>query len=102
VRFETLYLELPKETHSSFGAGIHYDAAILGLIGTEKHLEYTAISDNVTITKRLQENSAKNQIIISREVYAHVKDEIEVRPILPVAAKGKTQPVEVFEGLGLK
>lgn len=102
ARFEALYLELPKEAHLSFGAGIHYGDAILGLIGTEKRLEYTAISDSVNTAKRLQENSAKNQIIISREAYARVKDEIEVRPIAPVAAKGKTQPLEVYEVLGLK
>jgi len=99
---ETLYKELPKEEHLAFGAGIHYGDAVLGLIGTEKRLEYTAISDSVNTAKRLQENSARNQIIISREAYARVKDLIEVKPITPVAAKGKTTPLEVFEVLGLK
>jgi PAS domain S-box-containing protein len=100
--FENLYKELPKESHLFFGAGIHYGDAVLGLIGTEKRLEYTAISDSVNTTKRLQENSAKNQIIISREAYARVKDEVEAKPIAPVAAKGKTQPLEVYEVVGLK
>ena len=100
--FGNLYRELPKESHLFFGAGIHYGDAVLGLIGTEKRLEYTAISDSVNTTKRLQENSAKNQIIISREAYARVKDEVEAKPIAPVAAKGKTQPLEVYEVVGLK
>jgi class 3 adenylate cyclase len=99
---EALYKELPKEEHLSFGAGIHYGEAVLGLIGTERRLEYTAISDSVNTAKRLQENSAKNQIIISKVAYARVKDEIEVKPIAPVAAKGKTVPLEVFEVLKLK
>ena len=100
--FEGLYKVLPKEAHLAFGAGIHYGDAILGLIGTDRRIEYTAISDSVNTAKRLQENSAKNQIIISREAYARVKDDVEVRPIAPVAAKGKTQPLEVYEVLGLK
>jgi len=100
--FEGLYKILPKEAHLAFGAGIHYGDAILGLIGTDRRIEYTAISDSVNTAKRLQENSAKNQIIISREAYARVKDEVEVRPIAPVAAKGKTAPLEVYEVLGLK
>jgi PAS domain S-box-containing protein len=100
--FENLYKELPKEAHLAFGAGIHYGDAILGLIGTDRRLEYTAISDSVNTAKRLQENSAKNQIIISREAYARVQDEVEVRPITPVSAKGKTAPLEVYEVLGLK
>jgi len=100
--FEGLYKELPKEEHLAFGAGIHYGDAILGLIGTDRRLEYTAISDSVNTTKRLQENSAKNQIIISKVAYERVKKNIEVKPIEPVAAKGKTVPLEVFEVLGLK
>jgi class 3 adenylate cyclase len=99
---EKLYKELPAEAHLAFGAGIHYGDAVLGLIGTERRLEYTAISDSVNTAKRLQENSAKNQIIISREAYARVKDEIEVKPLSPVSAKGKTAPLEVFEVLRLK
>jgi adenylate cyclase len=100
--FQHLYTVLPKESHLFFGAGIHYGDAVLGLIGTEKRLEYTAISDSVNTAKRLQENSAKNQIIISRIAYDRVKNEVEAKPIAPVAAKGKTQPLEVYEVLGLK
>ncbi|MFN8383676.1 MAG: adenylate/guanylate cyclase domain-containing protein [Anaerolineales bacterium] len=40
-------------------------------------MEYTAISDSVNIAKRIQENSAKNQILISKEAYERVKDEVE-------------------------
>jgi len=100
--FEGLYKILPQEAHLAFGAGIHYGDAILGLIGTDRRIEYTAISDSVNTAKRLQENSAKNQIIISEAAYKRVKKEIEVKPISPVSAKGKTAPLEVFEVLGLK
>ena len=99
---EALYKELPKDSHLAFGAGIHYGDAVLGLIGTDRRLEYTAISDSVNTAKRLQENSAKNQIIISREAFERVSGEIEVKPIIPLAVKGKTTPLDVFEVLGLK
>lgn len=100
--FEGLYQELPNEEHLAFGAGIHYGDAVLGLIGTDRRLEYTAISDSVNTTKRLQENSAKNQIIISADAYKRVKKDIEVKPLEPIAAKGKAAPLDVFEILGLK
>src|SRR5258706_288018 len=99
---EAMYKVLAEETHLAFGAGIHYGDAVLGLIGTEKRLEYTAIGDSVNTAKRLQENSAKNQIIISRAAHARVQDDIIVKPIAPVAAKGKTAPLEVYEVVGLK
>ena len=99
---EMLYKELPEDTHLAFGAGIHYGDAVLGLIGTEKRLEYTAISDSVNTAKRIQENSAKNQILISREAYQRVQKQVRAEPFSPLIVKGKTQPVEVYEVLGLK
>ena len=98
----TLHAELPKEAHLDFGVGIHYGEAVLGWIGTEKRLEYTAISDSVNTTKRIQENCAKNQILISREAYERVQDEIDTKPFVPLSVKGKTQPLDVYEVLGLK
>jgi len=44
-----------------------YGEAVLGWIGTEKRLEYTAIGDSVNTAKRIQENAARNQILISKE-----------------------------------
>jgi PAS domain S-box-containing protein len=97
-----LHDELPMEAHLDFGLGIHYGEAVLGLIGTEKRLEYTAIGDSINTTKRIQENSAKNQILLSREAYERVKQQVDARPFTPLTVKGKTQPLDVFEVLGLK
>jgi PAS domain S-box-containing protein len=99
---ENLYKELPPEFHLAFGAGIHCGDAVLGLIGTEKRLEYTAISDAVNTAKRIQENSARNQILISRDAFERVSGEVNARPHANMGVKGKTQPLEVFEVLGLK
>ena len=98
---ENLYKELPADAHLAFGVGIHYGDAVLGLIGTEKRLEYTAISDSVNTAKRIQENSAKNQILISRAAYERVKDDIKVKPHAEMPVKGKSYPLEVFEVLEL-
>jgi class 3 adenylate cyclase len=97
-----LHQELPPEAHLGFGVGIHYGDAVLGWIGSEKRLDYTAIGDSVNTAKRIQENAAKNVILISKATYERVKDLVEARPAAPLAAKGKSQPIEVFEILGLK
>jgi len=101
-RIRELHKKLPAAAQLDFGVGIHFGVAILGLIGTEKRLEYTAISDAVNTTKRIQENSAKNQILISREAYDRVQKEVDARPYAPLTVKGKTQPIEVYEVFGLK
>lgn len=97
-----LHSELPKEAHLDFGVGINYGEAVLGWIGTEKRLEFTSLGDSVNTAKRIQENCAKNQILISKEAYERVKDEVEAKPFAPLTVKGKTQPLDVFEVVGLK
>jgi len=99
---EALHKELPKDAHLSFGVGIHYGDVVLGLVGTERRLDYTAIGDSVNTAKRIQENSAAGQILISEEAYKFVTRQVEVKEVEPVMAKGKSEPVKVFEVLGLK
>ena len=99
---EDLHAKLPPEAHLSFGVGIHYGYVVLGLIGTERRLEYTAIGDSVNTAKRIQENSSKNQILISADAYNRVKKHIYVDKLDALQVKGKRNPVEVFEVLGLR
>jgi len=99
---EKLYKEMPEDSHLAFGVGIHYGDAVLGLIGTERRIEYTAISDSVNTAKRIQENSGKNQILISKAAFERVKKQVDAKTYTPLSVKGKTQPVEVYEVLGLK
>jgi PAS domain S-box-containing protein len=101
-RVAQLHAVLPPEAQLAFGVGIHYGDAVLGLIGTEKRLEYTAIGDSVNTTKRLQENAGKNQIVISQAAYERVKDYINVLQMEPMTVKGKRESIPVYEIIGLK
>lgn len=99
---EKLHAEFPPEAHLSFGVGIHFGEVVLGLIGTEKRLEYTAIGDSVNTTKRIQENSNRNQILISEEAYQRVKKNVYVNKMDTLTVKGKRNQITVYEVLGLK
>ncbi len=97
-----LHQELPPEAHLDFGVGIHYGDAVLGWIGTEKRLEFTAIGDSINTAKRIQENAGKNQILLSYPVYERVRDQVDAQPCPPMSVKGKTLPLQVYEVIGLK
>jgi len=86
----------------SFGVGIHVGDAILGLVGTESRMEYTAIGDSVNTAKRIQENAKAGQILLSQAAYEKVMREVRVVPVEPIHAKGKKQPVVVYQLIGLK
>ena len=98
---ENLQKSLRPQFHLSFGAGIHSGEAILGLVGTEKRLEYTAVGDSINTAKRIQENAAPNQILISEAAYRFVAHDIRVRPLDHIRVKGKKEPVCVYEVIGL-
>jgi adenylate cyclase len=97
-----VHLELPHEFHLSFRLGIHVGEAVLGLVGTPAHVNYTAIGDVINTAKRIQENALPGHILISAEAYDQVASHVVARPVSPLSVKGKRQPVEVYELLGLK
>ena len=55
-----------------------------------RRLDFTAIGDSVNTAKRIQENAAKNVILISKVAYDRVKDQVEAKVAAPLAAKGKS------------
>jgi adenylate cyclase len=98
---QDLQTKLPPQFSLSFGVGIHTGEVVLGLIGTERRLEYTAIGDAVNTAKRIQENAAPGQILISAPAYALLGGRVDARLVEPIRAKGKSQPLEVYEVIGI-
>ncbi len=98
---QDLHTKLPAQFRLSFGVGIHSGEALLGLVGTQQRLEYTAIGDSVNTAKRLQENALPGQILISRVAAEPIKIALQLKEMPPVMAEGKEQPIEVYELLGL-
>jgi adenylate cyclase len=97
-----LHNELHPNVRLKFGIGIHVGEAVLGLIGTKKRLDYTAIGDAVNTAKRIQENALGGQILISQPAYDRVKDRVVVEDAIPINAKGKREPIVVYEVKSLK
>jgi adenylate cyclase len=93
--------KMPRQFHLSFGIGIHYGDAILGLVGTQNRLDYTAIGDSVNTAKRLQENAAAGQILVSQAAAQRVRGLADLREVAALQVKGKEQPVDVFELVSL-
>ena len=98
---QKLHEELPPAFQLGFGAGIHYGPAVLGLVGTERRIDYTAIGDSVNTAKRIQENADKGQILISEAAYKLVSKQIIAKQVAPIQAKGKRHPLKVYEVIRL-
>lgn len=81
----------------AFGIGVNCGDAVVGNIGCEFRMDYTAIGDTVNTAARLESNAKRGQILISQEVYENVKDRVEVTPIGEIPLKGKEQGVFVYQ-----
>lgn len=81
----------------SFGIGVHCGDAVIGNIGCEHRMDFTAIGDTVNTAARLESNAARGQILISEEVYERVKDRVDAREIGVIPLKGKSHEVFVYQ-----
>ena len=79
-----------------FGVGVNCGPAIVGNIGCEFRMDFTAIGDTVNTAARLEANAKRGQVLISDAVYERVKDRIEVEEVGEIPLKGKAKGVFVY------
>jgi class 3 adenylate cyclase len=94
--------EVEPEERLNLGVGICTGEAVVGNVGTLDRMEYTAIGDSVNVAKRLQENAAAGQILMSRSTWEQVKEQVHANPLPAVTLKGRQTLTEVFELVAIK
>ncbi len=85
-----------------FGVGVNCGPAVVGNVGCENRMDFTAIGDTVNTAARLESNAKKGQVLISDAVYDRVKDRIEVEEVGEIPLKGKSNGVFVYSVIGVK
>lgn len=81
----------------SFGIGVNCGNAVVGNIGCDFRMDYTAIGDTVNTAARLESNAGRGRILISQDVYDAVKDRVEVTEVGVIPLKGKSNDVFVYQ-----
>jgi PAS domain S-box-containing protein len=102
--FQTLAERLGEEPVTHWRIGIHTGIATLGNVGSPLRRAFTAIGDTVNLAKRLQENAAPGQIILSENTWAacadYLHDQQETVLVIErgdLLVKGRSQPTRIFE-----
>lgn len=85
----------------SFGVGVNCGPAVVGNIGCDFRMDYTAIGDTVNTAARLEANAKRGQVLISESVYEQVKDRVTVEPVGEIPLKGKSKGVFVYSLTGI-
>ena len=76
--------------------GINTGFCTVGNFGSLDRMEYTIIGSQVNLASRLESAAEMDQILISYETYALVKDVVYCEQREPIVAKGISEPVQTY------
>lgn len=103
-RGQELGEELQKEYGRtvSFGVGVHVGDAVVGNIGCNTRMDYTAIGDTVNTASRIEGQSLEGEVLISEAVYSLLEGRVEAEFKESMILKGKKEPVNVYRVINSK
>ena len=87
--------------HVGFGVGVNCGPAVVGNIGCDFRMDYTAIGDTVNTAARLEANAPRGTVYISKQVRDALGDRITVEEIGEIPLKGKSNGVFVYSVTGI-
>ncbi len=77
--------------------GVHSGEAIVGNVGSETRMEYTAIGDTVNVAARLESIARPGQILTTRDTYELAGSQFEFADIGNRTLSGRASPIYLFE-----
>jgi class 3 adenylate cyclase/predicted ATPase len=76
--------------------GIHTGLVVVGEVGTDLRMEYTAMGQAPNLTARLESAAEPGTVLISEATHKLIAPLFETQPLAPIQAKGWDEPVPVW------
>lgn len=82
--------------------GLHAGAVIVGSVGSNLMMNYTAIGNTVNLASRLEQAAAPGTTVVSESVYHSTRPLFSYAPLPPLTLKGISQPVTAYRAVASK
>ena len=77
--------------------GLNTGLVVVGSIGGDLRMDYTAVGDTTNVAARLQQVGEPGRVTIAEATYRLVRGYFDTRPLGQIHVKGKTEPISAWD-----
>jgi class 3 adenylate cyclase/tetratricopeptide (TPR) repeat protein len=92
--------QLPADEELTLRMGLNTGFVVVGRIGDNLRMDYTAVGDTTNLAARLQQTAAAGDVLISEATHRVIHGALRADPI-ELRVKGKSDPVTAYRLVGL-
>jgi class 3 adenylate cyclase/tetratricopeptide (TPR) repeat protein len=100
MRERSTDLGLPQGESVAIRMGLNTGMVVVGAIGDNLRMDYTAVGDTTNLAARLQQVADPGAVLLSESTVRLALDFVQVEPLGAIEVKGKSGPVHAYRLIG--